>query len=188
MYNATEFSDYYEILCVDQRADQGVIDSIYRHLVKRYHPDHAETADISRFKEIVEAYTTLKDPAKRSQYDEIWQRKRSGNFDGGPEKRASNGVGMDVDLQEKVLLALYAKRRSHPRDAGIGEIHLLNSLGCEEASLEFVIWYLKEKGFIKKDENGTFSITTAGVDHIIQQYTRSVELLQISDATNRAKT
>ncbi len=63
--------DYYKILNVPHQADGSQIKQAYRKLAKRYHPDlnpdNPETE--ARFKDIVEAYETLGDPAKRRKYD-----------------------------------------------------------------------------------------------------------------------
>ena len=63
--------DYYKILNVPHQADGSQIKQAYRKLAKRYHPDlnpyNPETE--ARFKDIVEAYETLGDPAKCRKYD-----------------------------------------------------------------------------------------------------------------------
>ena len=64
--------DYYEVLEVESSADAATIKSAYRKKAMQYHPDRnpddisAETA----FKEVNEAYEVLKDPQKRSAYDQ----------------------------------------------------------------------------------------------------------------------
>ena len=40
-------------------------------------------------------------------------------------------------------------------------------LEVPEKHLEFHIWYLKEKGWIQRAENGGFAITATGVDAVI---------------------
>lgn len=74
--------DYYTILGVDSTADASAIKSAYRKLAKENHPDtnpNDKQAE-ERFKEIGEAYDTLKDENKRAQYDA----QRSGRQGGGP--------------------------------------------------------------------------------------------------------
>lgn len=63
--------DYYKILNVPHQADESQIKQAYRKLAKRYHPDlNPDNPEAeARFKDIVEAYETLGDPAKRRKYD-----------------------------------------------------------------------------------------------------------------------
>ena len=60
--------NYYDILGVNKNATQDDIKKAYRNLSKKYHPDK-NGGDDSKFKEINEAYDTLGDETKRSQYD-----------------------------------------------------------------------------------------------------------------------
>lgn len=66
-------SNFYEVLGVSVSSEQEVIDAAYRALMKKYHPDRfkgdAAEAD-RRAKLINEAYAHLRDPAKRSEYDQ----------------------------------------------------------------------------------------------------------------------
>jgi curved DNA-binding protein CbpA len=63
----------YDVLEVAPDADQGAIEAAYRALIKKYHPDRLAAAgggDQQRAAEINEAYTVLRDPAKRAAHDE----------------------------------------------------------------------------------------------------------------------
>jgi curved DNA-binding protein len=59
--------DYYSILGVSKSASQEEIKKAYRNLVMEHHPDKG--GDHAKFSAINEAYETLKDPAKRAEYD-----------------------------------------------------------------------------------------------------------------------
>ena len=59
--------NYYNILNVDEGADEGAIKKAYRKLQMKYHPDKG--GDPEKAKEINEAYDCLGDTMKRKQYD-----------------------------------------------------------------------------------------------------------------------
>jgi curved DNA-binding protein len=84
-----DYKDYYQILGVARKADEAEIKKAYRNLAKKYHPDKnpGDKGAEQKFKEINEAYEVLKDPEKRSRYDQVgssysqWQQKGApGNF------------------------------------------------------------------------------------------------------------
>src|ERR1700722_10973884 len=64
--------NYYKILGVNSAATINDIKTAYRALALKYHPDrnpNSKTAE-DTFKKINEAYEVLKDPDKRSAYDQ----------------------------------------------------------------------------------------------------------------------
>ena len=62
--------DYYEVLGVSKNATKEEIQSAYRKLAKKYHPDINHDPDAPKmFEEVQEAYDVLKDDTKRQQYD-----------------------------------------------------------------------------------------------------------------------
>jgi curved DNA-binding protein CbpA len=65
--------NYYLLLGVPQDADAETIRSAFRVLARRYHPDAGEGSSAERFREVLAAYETLNDPARRWHYDRALQ-------------------------------------------------------------------------------------------------------------------
>lgn len=85
------WNDYYRILQVHHIAEPEVIESAYKRLAKKYHPDvnKAKDSDI-RMKQIVIAYEILKDPEKRKDYDTDWVKKQG------------RAISEETDLKEEI--------------------------------------------------------------------------------------
>ena len=67
-----KYKDYYAILGVPRDASADDIKKAYRKLAHKYHPDVSkDPAGEERFKEVAEAYQTLKDAEKRAAYDQL---------------------------------------------------------------------------------------------------------------------
>lgn len=78
--------NYYEILGVDKNADLDTIKKAYRKLVRKYHPDVSKEPDaVQKTAEVNEAYETLKDTQKRTEYDEML----ANPFDGTSQTRGN---------------------------------------------------------------------------------------------------
>ena len=65
--------DFYDTLGVERNASEKEIKSAFRKLAMKYHPDknQGDSESEAKFKEINEAYEALKDPQKRSAYDQF---------------------------------------------------------------------------------------------------------------------
>lgn len=74
-----EFKDYYKALGIDRGAEQQAVSKAFRRLAREFHPDvNKRKGAEDRFKEINEAYQVLGDPAKRAQYDQIFEAYKNG--------------------------------------------------------------------------------------------------------------
>lgn len=85
--------DYYDILGVSKTASADEIKRAYRKLAMEHHPDK-HGGDDAKFKELGEAYETLKDPQKRAGYDQFGHAGAQGNpFGGGGAAGGTQGFG-----------------------------------------------------------------------------------------------
>jgi curved DNA-binding protein len=170
------FVDYYEHLQVSSNADFETIEKVYRLLAKRYHPDTKPSGNAEKFRLLVDAYRVLSDPEKRAAYDARYDDGRASHWKKFVEVSPSNGVEADGKIQEGILLLLYSARRQDALNPGIGIFELQRLLACPENQIEFHVWYLREKGWIQRTENGTLAITATGVDTVTKSATRLKDL------------
>ena len=67
-----KYKDYYGVMGVERNASAEDIKNAYRKLARKYHPDVSKEKDAEeKFKELGEAYETLRDPEKRAAYDQL---------------------------------------------------------------------------------------------------------------------
>lgn len=168
MADAEPFVDFYEVLRVNPNCDARTLEAAYHVLAKKYHPDHAEQADVGKLTEVIDAYKALKNPDKRSEYNAVYASTTGFVFSSESEGFGEEESALsDADAHARVLLFLYKRRRENSREAGVGRYFVREILNCSEETFEFHLWYLREKGFIETTEQGTLAITIEGVDHVI---------------------
>jgi curved DNA-binding protein CbpA len=68
--------NYYVVLGVTRDASYEAIRQAFRALARQYHPDAGTGSSVERFRQIVDAYETLSDPARRRAYDHSIARSR----------------------------------------------------------------------------------------------------------------
>ncbi|HEX9963875.1 MAG TPA: J domain-containing protein [Allosphingosinicella sp.] len=69
----------YDVLNVAPEAEPVVVEAAYKALIKKYHPDQAVEAPVSKdAAEINEAFAILKDPGRRADYDHrLWSKQQA---------------------------------------------------------------------------------------------------------------
>ena len=80
---ATE-TDFYKILGVEKTASAEEIKSAYKKIAIKYHPDRnpGDKEAEEKFRQAAEAYDVLRDPEKRSRYDQFGKAGVEGGFGG----------------------------------------------------------------------------------------------------------
>ncbi|PID88266.1 MAG: molecular chaperone DnaJ [Bacteroidia bacterium] len=114
-----EFKDYYKVLGVSRRADQGQIKSAYRQLAKRWHPDKNpgdKTAE-EKFKEISEAYDILSDEEKRKKVDDFLRaqnaRKKKSSKQNRSYRRPEPKANRESEEEFSDLFKQFFKKTKH---------------------------------------------------------------------------
>jgi curved DNA-binding protein len=81
-----KYKDYYAILGLERGANDEAIKKAYRRLARKYHPDVSKEPDAEeKFKEVAEAYQTLKDADKRTAYDQLGAHQPGQEFQPPPD-------------------------------------------------------------------------------------------------------
>lgn len=100
-----KYKDYYAILGVARDASADHIKKAYRKLARKYHPDVSKEKNAEeKFKEVAEAYETLKEADKRAAYDRLGSYQPGQDFRPPPDWQHDFSGGQfsfdDLDLAD----------------------------------------------------------------------------------------
>jgi curved DNA-binding protein len=110
-----KYKDYYAALGVERTATADQIKSAYRKLARKFHPDVSKERNAEeRFKEVAEAYETLKDPEKRAAYDQLGRHAPGDEFRPPPDWGQSFG-GTQFSFDDVDLADLFANLAGQSR-------------------------------------------------------------------------
>jgi hypothetical protein len=161
-----EEEDCYEIMQLSPNADTDTIQRVYRILAQRYHPDSLGTGNKEIFLKLGEAHRILNDPELRAKYDARYRETRQLHWKIFDRAEAAKGPEAEQRKRQGILELLYAKTAQDPERAAMTVFEFEQLLGCPREHLEFALWYLKGKGYVKRGDNGQFTITIAGSDEV----------------------
>src|SRR5258706_9356373 len=115
-----KYKDYYSILGVERDASADAIKKAYRKLAQKYHPDVTKDPQgEEKFKDVAEAYETLKDPEKRAAYDQLGKQRPGHDFRPPPGWETQFG-GSTMSFDDIDLADLFAGFSGASRRRGGG--------------------------------------------------------------------
>lgn len=164
--DAQTFVDYYELLQISPNAEPETIHRVFRIMAARYHPDNKETGNNDRFLLLTKAHTVLSDPARRASYDERHRDRRAQPLPVFGLKEFAEGLEGEVNRRLGILSLLYNRRRTNPETPGISVLELETVMSFPREHLEFAIWFLREKQFIRPGDHSDYVITAIGVEYL----------------------
>src|SRR5437899_2890012 len=157
-----KYKDYYAVMGVDRKASAEEIKNAYRKLARKYHPDVSKEKDAEeKFKELGEAYETLRDPEKRAAYDQLGSHRPGQEFRPPPGWEQQFGGGSfsfeDIDLGDLFAGMMGGMHRAGRRGGKVpipGEDYEVTAhIALEEAyrgtevNLELTVPEYDESGF-----------------------------------------
>ena len=160
------FIDYYELLKISPNADPDTIHRVFRIMAARYHPDNKETGNNDRFLLLTKAYAALSDPAKRAFYDERHRDRRAQPLPVFGLKEFVEGLDGEVNRRLGILSLLYNRRRANPEVPGISVLELETVMSFPREHLEFALWFLREKLYIRPGDHSDYVISAMGVEYL----------------------
>jgi curved DNA-binding protein CbpA len=158
--------NYYDLMQINPRAEIESIERVYRILSARYHPSNQQTGDPERYRIITEAYETLRDPAKRKEYDRQFEVNAAGPLPIFLGKEFAEGIDSEAKIRVGVLCLLYSKRRANPDFAALSLLDMENIMAFPRERLLFALWYLRAKRYVVQDDRSSFIISAEGVDYL----------------------
>ena len=160
-----KYKDYYDILGVKREASADEIKKAYRRLAQKYHPDVTkDPAGEEKFKEVAEAYETLRSPEKRSAYDQLGTHRPGQEFQPPPDWGQQFGDG-DFSFEGVDLADLFAGLAANRHGAGrrtrqfrmpgqdyevTTQISLEEAYRGTEVELNLTVPEYDEEGFVRR--------------------------------------
>lgn len=193
--------NYYQVLGVDNNAEQIIIRAAYKTLIQKYHPDKAKTPHetkefLIRAKEINEAYSVLSDIKLRSEYDE---KIKSSSSSSGTENNKDEWNSVVIYFPE--LIDLYNELNSISNQLGdefksnilrskdfknsikiyekLRENYFIKMFGNKKENLEFGKWLImRNKKQYATEFNRIINLLGSDVDYnkIIYDFSRKNDI------------
>lgn len=161
--SSEEFVDHYEILEISPNASSTTVERVFRFLAKKHHPDVSDQNDVVYFTQLVEAFDTLRDSQRRAAFDARYEQQKQSNAE---LKETASNSSDDTIQRFELLSLLYAQRKRNFKQPGIGIGTIETLVKFPAETVNFHLWYFREKGWVGREESGQFSITAGGIDQV----------------------
>jgi len=86
-----------------------------------------------------------------------------------------------------VLELLYTRRRTELDNPSVSLLDVEALTGRAREHLEFTIWYLTQKEYIKRSDNGRIAITADGVDYLEKSLMSATQPRRLNAGQARAE-
>jgi curved DNA-binding protein CbpA len=157
--------NYYDLLMISPKADLKMLEAAVRILLARYNPKNPETGDEHHFELVKRAYLTLSDPHHREAYDQKIPVQEPTNQAGDVSGTVTPEIVKSENKKRQGIIALlYRRMMANPHEPGMSTPQIEDTLDAKHEQVLFAYWYLREQGLIARTENGSFSITSEGVN------------------------
>jgi hypothetical protein len=178
---AEAFIDYYELMQISPNAEPETIHRVFRIMASRYHPDNGE------FLLLTKGYAVLSDPARRAAYDGIHQARHAQPLPVFGLKEFAEGLEGEVNRRLGILSLLYNRRRTNPDNPGISVLEFESVMAFPREHLEFAIWFLREKQYIRPGNTSDYLISATGVEYLESEIPSNGVLSKLLNAPRAAR-
>ena len=144
--------NYYELLEVSKNASDEVISKVFKHHIKKNHPDlftgKAKVEAELKVKKLNEAYDILSNPEKRKEYDEILleeEYKENNNINDEIEQLVNENKGLkhNIDNYNRFIYEYFYEKANEVFDIiksyDLEEGYNINTLGVKGKAKKFLI-------------------------------------------------
>jgi hypothetical protein len=173
---AGKFSDHYEVLGVDSKADTATIKEAYAKLAAQYSPTNPVSGDKEKFDEINAAYECLIDPQMRKTFDSV----RSGGAEEAdftfPVAEFIEDLDADAGRRQCLLALLYYRRKYNTISPGISLRQVESVMKVDSNQLAFMTWVLKQQGLVTSDDKSRLLVTVTGIEYVETHKPKAAEV------------
>jgi curved DNA-binding protein CbpA len=162
-----QIASHYEALQISPNADMETIHRVYRIMASRFHPDNPKSGNAQKFYALCQAYQCLSDPERRAVYDATYRMREAAPMPIFQSGDFIHGVKGEDNRRLGVLSLLYNRRRINENRPSLSVLALENRMAIPREHLQFTLWYLRSKGYIRiEEENSDYALTAEGVDYV----------------------